>query len=112
MVPFAYRSSLFATRVPYFGGTALGHHTSANPEAHGAGCGGVSVEVPNIPRRDPGMSAVGSCRSGRIMVPYRADTEIGVVNQPVRGQTDAYLWISCRECPTATGGQDRFANRA
>ena len=46
------------------------------------------------------------------MVPYRADTEIGVVNQPVRGQTDAYLWISCRECPTATGGQDRFANRA
>lgn len=112
MVPFAYRSSLFATRVPYFGSTALGDDTPAHPEAHGAGCGGVSVEAPNIPRRPPGLSTVGSCRSGRNMVPYRANTGIGVVNQPVRGQTDAYLWIACRDSPAATGGRDRFANKA
>ena len=46
------------------------------------------------------------------MVPYRANTGIGVVNQPVRGQTDGYLWIACRQSPTATGGQDRIANKA
>ena len=46
------------------------------------------------------------------MVPYRADTEIGVVNQPVRGQTDADLWIACRDNPAATAGQNRCANKA